>query len=179
MFRLDDNKIKVWWKKYFSAYSVQRTVKQRSAEWGREQGVAHCRQQPRTLLATDEHGWTRMKSWWIRKKVVIPAKAGIQAACNTFKFLDSRFRGNDEIRSEFSFCESINLKPKNFTMYSEALILRNMLFASLCVALWNSFTHNSPQPPLILSGGADPVRVSVGNGDIHLRFFLSASLPLN
>ncbi len=42
--------------------------------------------------------------------VVIPAKAGIQSVCNLLKFLDSRFRGNDEKTTVALFCETINIE---------------------------------------------------------------------
>jgi hypothetical protein len=41
------------------------------------------------------------------QKVVILAKAGIQSVCNLLKFLDSRFRGNDEKTMVVLFCETI------------------------------------------------------------------------
>jgi hypothetical protein len=39
--------------------------------------------------------------------VVIPAKAGIQPACNSLKLLDSSFRGNDGKPLISAFCERI------------------------------------------------------------------------
>jgi hypothetical protein len=39
------------------------------------------------------------------QKVVIPAKAGIQRMNNPLKWLDSRFRGNDELTRHYRMNE--------------------------------------------------------------------------
>ena len=43
------------------------------------------------------------------QKVVIPAKAGIQSVCNLLKFLNSRFRGNDEKTTVVLFRKTIKI----------------------------------------------------------------------
>ncbi len=43
----------------------------------------------------------------VSHKVVMPAQAGIQRNGNLLKILDSRFRGNDNLKRFLTFCEAI------------------------------------------------------------------------
>ncbi len=47
------------------------------------------------------------------QKFVMPAQAGIQCLCTLQKFLDSRFRGNDEKTTDVFFCETIKISIDN------------------------------------------------------------------
>jgi len=55
-----------------------------------------------------------MQDRWFRKKVVTPAKAGVQISFNCFKCLDSGFRRNDREYCFLTFYEVIKIHDLYF-----------------------------------------------------------------